>query len=176
MIANRFVPLVIAPLLIAALPAGCSSAPSEGYAMHDPYSSRYRTVAIATFMNRSYLPGLEADIAEATVKAVQARTPMRVTGEARADTVLRGTITDVRLVEVSKDPTTGLANEMMLKVTVDFEWVDQANGKPITARNGFVTSALFVPSRPAREPIELGRFAVVEQLANDLVDQMQSAW
>lgn len=167
---------LVLPLSPLVLPAGCSTAPAEGYAIHDPYSSKYRSVAVATFMNRSYLPGLEADIAEATVKAVQSRTPMRVTGEARADTVLRGTITDVRLVELSKDPSTGLANEMMLKVTVDFEWIDQATGKPITARNGFVTSALFVPSRPAREPIELGRFAVVEQLANDLVDQMQSAW
>ena len=101
---------------------------------------------------------------------------MRVTGEARADTALRGTITDVRLVEVSKDPATGLSNEMMIKVTVDFEWIDLANGKPIAARKGFEASALFVPSRPAREPIELGRFAVVERLALDLVDQMQSAW
>jgi hypothetical protein len=165
---------LLGPLALAA--TGCDTAPTEGYAVHDPYSSKYRTVAVATFQNRSFLTGLEGDIAEATVKAIQARTPMRVTGEARADTVLRGTITDVRLVEISKDPATGLANEMMLKVTVDFEWVDLATGKAIAARNGFVTSALFVPSRPAREPIELGRFAVVEQLALDLVDQMQSAW
>lgn len=167
---------VLAAIVALGVATGCATAPTEGYAIHDPYASRYRSVSVATFQNRSYFPGLEADLAEATVKAVQSRTSMRVVGEARADTVLRGTITDVRLVELSKDPATGLANEMMIKVTVDFEWVDQANGKPITARNGFTTSALFVPSRPAREPIELGRFAVVEQLALDLVDQMQSAW
>jgi len=165
-------------LVLALLPvvAGCASDPREGYAVHDPYAQRYRSVAIVTFANRSYFPGLEADLAEATVKAVQARTPMRVSSEARADTVLRGTITDVRLDEISKDPATGLANEMLLKVTVDFEWVDQTTGNPIVARRGFATSALFVPSRPAREPIELGRFAVIEQLSQDLVDQMQSAW
>ena len=36
------------------------------------------------------------------------------------------------------------------------------------------SSALFVPSYPAREPLELGRFAAVQQLANDLVAAMQS--
>lgn len=156
--------------------AGCSASPQEGYALHDLHATKYRSVAVTTFLNRSYFPGLEADLAEATVKAVQSRTSLRVTGEARADTALRGTITDVRLDELSKDPATGLSNEMMIKVTVDFEWIDLASGKPIAARKGFVTSALFVPSRPAREPIELGRFAVVERLALDLVDQMQSAW
>jgi len=163
-------------LVLLACLAACASAPDEGYAVHDPYATKYRSVAVTTFLNRSYVPGIEGDLAEATVKAVQSRTSMRVTGEARADTALRGTITDVRLVEVSKDPATGLSNEMMIKVTVDFEWIDLANGKPIAARKGFETSALFVPSRPAREPIELGRFAVVERLALDLVDQMQSAW
>lgn len=172
-----FRPLAIAASL-AVLPAfaGCANSPGEGYSIHDPYSSKYRSVAVTTFQNRSYFPGLEADLAEATVKSVQARTPMRVTGESRADTSLRGTITAVDLVELSKDPATGLSNEMMIKVTVDFEWIDLATGDPIVARKGFAASALFVPSRPAREPIELGRFAVVEQMAQDLVDQMQSAW
>ena len=166
----------IATAVLLALVPGCANSPQEGYALHDPHSAKYRSVAVSAFLNRSYFPGLEADLAEATVKAVQSRTSMRVTGEARADTALRGTIVDVRLDELSKDPTTGLSNEMMIKVTVDFEWIDLANGKAIAARKGFVTSALFVPSRPAREPIELGRFAVVERLALDLVDQMQSAW
>jgi hypothetical protein len=166
----------IATVALVALGPGCANSPQEGYALHDPHSAKYRSVAVTTFLNRSYFPGLEGDLAEATVKAVQSRTSMRVTGEARADTALRGTITEVRLDELSKDPTTGLSNEMMIAVTVDFEWIDLASGNAIAARKGFVTSALFVPSRPAREPIELGRFAVVERLALDLVDQMQSAW
>ena len=65
---------------------------------------------------------------------------------------------------------------MMVRMRVDFEWVDLKTGKPIVAREGVESSALFVPSYPAREPLELGRFAAVEQLARDLVAAMQSKW
>jgi hypothetical protein len=59
---------------------------------------------------------------------------------------------------------------------VDFEWVDLRTGEKIVARDGVEASALFVPSYPAREPLELGRLAAVEQLSRDLVDAMQSQW
>jgi hypothetical protein len=65
---------------------------------------------------------------------------------------------------------------MMVRMRVDFEWVDLKTGKRIVAREGVESSALFVPSYPAREPLELGRFAAVEQLARDLVAAMQSKW
>jgi len=65
---------------------------------------------------------------------------------------------------------------MMVRVRVDFEWVDLRTGKRIVAREGVESTALFVPSYPAREPIELGRLAAVEQAARDLVSAMQSEW
>lgn len=162
--------------IACALATACASDPHEGYAPTDPYPSAYRSVAVPIFRNRSYLRSVEFDLAEALQKRIASSTPYRVTSEAQADTIVRGTITNVTLSELSRDPATGLANEMILKLTVDFEWSDLKTGKPIVARNGFVTTSLFVPSRPAREPIELARFDAVQQLARDLVDQMQSAW
>jgi hypothetical protein len=166
----------LAATVALAWSASCATDPREGYAATNPYPSAYRSVAVPIFRNRSYLRNIEFDLAEAMQKRLATSTPYRVTSEAEADTIIRGTITNVSLSELSRDPTTGLANEMILKVTVDFEWSDLKTGKPIVARNSFVTTSLFVPSRPAREPIDLARFEAVQQLARDLVDQMQSAW
>ncbi len=155
---------------------GCAHDPRDGYAATNPYPSSVKTIALPIFQNRSYLRNFEFDLTEALIKRITTSTPYRVAGEAAADTILRGTITDISLTELSRDPRTGLANEMMVRVTVDFEWSDLRSGKPLVARTGFMTSALFVPSRPAREPLELARFEAVQQLARDLVDQMQSVW
>jgi hypothetical protein len=156
--------------------AGCSSSPTEGYAAVSPYPSSYRSVALPVFRNDALMRGFERDLAEALVKQVEQSTPYKVRSEATADTVLRGTITATDLVQLSKDPSTGLANEMMLRVRVNFEWVDLKSGERIVARDAMESSAAFVPSYPAREPLELGRFAAVEQLARDLVSAMQSKW
>jgi hypothetical protein len=133
-------------------------------------------VALPIFRNDSLMRGFERDLADALVKQVEQSTPYKVRSEAAADMALRGTITSVDLVQLSKDPATGLANEMMVRMRVDFEWVDLRTGERIVGKSGVESSALFVPSYPAREPLELGRFVAVEQLARDLVAAMQSNW
>ena len=47
--------------------------------------------------NRTYARELPAQLTEAIVKQIEATTPYKVTGQGAADTLLRGTITDVRL-------------------------------------------------------------------------------
>jgi hypothetical protein len=172
----RISTMTLALAATALLPLGCASSPSEGYSATSPYPTKYRSVALPIFQNQSYLRGFEFDLADALVKRVEQSTPYKVRSEASADTVLRGTIRTIDLVQLSKDPSTGLANEMMVRMRVDFEWVDLRTGEKIVARDGVEASALFVPSYPAREPLELGRLAAVEQLSRDLVDAMQSQW
>ncbi len=172
---SRSVALLLAGLGVLAAGA-CASDPNKGYATVSPYPTKYRSVAAPIFRNQSYMRGFELDLADALVKEIESSTPYKVRSEASADTVLRGTLTSIDLVELSKDPSTGLANEMMVRVRADFEWVDLRSGERIVAKQGVESSALFVPSYPAREPLELGRFAAVQQLARDLVGAMQSKW
>ena len=166
----------LAILSSGALSGGCASTPAQGYAATSPFPAKYRSVALPIFRNQSYMRNFETDLAHALVTEVERSTPYKVMSEVAADTILRGTITSIDLVELSKDPTTGLANEMMVRMRVDFEWVDLRSGERIVAREGVESTALFVPSYPAREPMELGRFAAVESLARDLVGSMQSNW
>ena len=167
--------LLLVFLMAIGLP-GCANNPSKGWSMSHTHSEKHATVAIPMFQNLSYEKGLERDLGKALVSEIESGTPYKVTGMAKADTMLRGTITKVSLVALSQSPTTGLASETLYKVTIDFEWVDLTTGETITARDGFSASALFTSSRPAQEPIELARFQVVQQLAGDLVDAMQANW
>jgi hypothetical protein len=65
---------------------------------------------------------------------------------------------------------------MLFQATIDFEWVDLATGEPIVSREGFSASAVFFPSRPAMESVDLARFGVVRNLAVDLVDALREDW
>lgn len=167
-------------LLLAALaamaPFSCAARPEDGFAARSAFPDRYRSVAVSVFRNESAMPDFERDLASSVVKEIEHTTPYKVRSEGAADTVLRGSIRQVDLVQLSKSPVTGLANEMMVRIRADFEWVDLRTGKRIVAREGVEATALFVPSYPAREPIELGRLVAVEQLARDLVSAMQSEW
>lgn len=171
----RIVSLALFTLLCALL-AGCASDPASGWAQASAYDRSLRTIAVPVFGNATPNRKLSQNLTEAVVKEIEASTPWKVTGQGRADTMLRGTVTRYRLVLLSKDPATGLANEMLVEATVDFEWVDLRTGEPILARKGFAASALFTPSRPSQQPVAIGRFEVVQVLARDIVDTLQAEW
>lgn len=171
--------LVVAALaaLLAFACGGCDATPTTGgYQMQSRYSKDYRTVAVTLFKNDTFDRPLNGELTEALVKELQASTPYHISSEARADTLLRGTVRTRTLRELSKSRSTGLSEEMLYEVTVDWEWIDQRTGKVLVARNGFSGSALFVPSRPSSEPTEIGRLAVVQNLATDIVANMQADW
>ena len=163
-------------VVAAAMLPGCASDPSEGWSMKWTHPEQYRSIAVPMFTNQTYFRGLERELARALVTEVESGTPYKVAGAGTADTLLRGSIVSAELIPLSQSPVTGLAQEMMFKVELDFEWIDLATGEPVVSRRGFSASALFTPSRPAMETVDLARFGVVQQLATDLVDVLRSDW
>jgi len=95
--------LAVSLIALGAL-AGCASSPNEGYAAVSPYPSAYRSVALPIFRNDSLMRGFERDLADALVKQVEQSTPYKVRSEASADTVLRGSITAIDMIQLSQDP------------------------------------------------------------------------
>ncbi len=169
-------PFTHALLGAAALLCSCETDPSTGYASGALYSTKYRTVAVPIFANESQDRAMSFQLTDATIKEIEAATPYKISAEARADTVLRVTVKNVTLSMLSQSIATGLTEEMAIKVTVDFEWIDMRTGKPIVARSGFQGSSVFVASLPNNQPIDLGRFAVSQQLARDIVANLQGEW
>jgi hypothetical protein len=156
--------------------ANCASDPTVGYSSASLYAPQFKSIAVPIIQNNSMAKGIEFLLTDAIVKEIESRTPYLILGEQYADTLLTGTIQSVVLRTISQSTTTGLDNEVMITVTMDFEWLNLQSGGRIMGRRNFSSSALFVPSRPSAEPIEMGQFAVVQQLSADIVDQMQSSW
>lgn len=154
----------------------CAAEPNEGWSTRSAHPENYRTVSVPIFENRTYERDVSRLLTDAVIKEIQQSTPYRVTSASKADTVLRGSIRQVTLRELSKSVATGLSEEMVMQVTVDYEWIDMRTGKPIVARQGFAGSGVFIASRPQAEPIDLGGYNAVQQLASDIVGSMQVDW
>jgi len=168
--------LIAGAISAPALVGGCATDPTEGYAAMSIFPEGVATVAVPIFENKTFVREVEFDLTDALVKEIEARTPYRVTTESRADTMLSGTIVRVDLRQVSKSPATGLTEEMIVSVVVDFEWRDLRVGRPMILRKSFAGHGLFVPSQPTGERIELGRFSAVQHLARDIVNELQAPW
>ena len=154
----------------------CETDPTVGYSSSSLYPKQYQSIAIPIFQNSTMTRDVEFMLTDAIIKEIQVRSPYRVVDKHVAETILTGTITSMKLSTLSRSRTTGLDNEVLFKVVIDFEWYDQVNGNRIVGRKNFASSAVFIPSRPSSEPLEIGQFAVVQQLASDIIDQMQASW
>lgn len=167
---------ILASICGCAMVCGCASDPTKGYSASSTFPQEYSTVAIDIFENETFTRDVEFELADALVKEVEQRTPYKVTPSRRADTIIRGRITAIELDQLSKSKITGLSEEMILSVTIDFEWTNARTGEVIEERREFTGHSLFLPSTPSGEPIELGRFGVVQRLARDIVDEMRADW
>jgi hypothetical protein len=154
----------------------CSSDPTTGYSSTSLYNQQFRSISVPIFENETMSRNMEFLLTDAIVKQIQTRTSYQVLDDTHADTMLSGTITNVKLRTISTSRTTGLDNEVMVTATINFEWLNLRTGKRILGRKNFSTTALFIPSQPSSEPLEMGQFALVQQLSSDIVDQLQAAW
>lgn len=155
---------------------GCANDPTQGYSSESIFRADVATVSVPIFENTTFHRQVELDLTESIVKEIERRTPYKVTNQRRADTILTGTIRRVELDQLTRSRQTGLAEEMVLSVTVDFEWRDLRTNRLLVRRESFTSHGLFVPSGPTGEPIELGQLATVQKMARDIVDEMQSEW
>jgi hypothetical protein len=172
---SRTIGLVMACAL-AIVFTGCASDPTKGYAPASLYPEGISTVAVPVFSCDSYTRDVEFELTDALIKEIEARTPYKVVPEGRADTILLGRIKTIELDQLSKSRQTGLSEEQIISVTIDFEWKDLRSSRTLVQREGFTGQGFFDPSRPTGEPIELGQFAAVQQLARDVVAQLRADW
>jgi len=156
--------------------AGCAADPREGWSTAPVHRTDVATVAVPIFDNATFVRDVEFLLTDAVIKAVEARTPYRVTDRSRADTLLTGRITDVRLQELSASPVSGLGEEVVESIEVEFSWTRIDTGEVIVRRADLSIAGLFSPSAPVGERREVGRFAAVDRLADRIVDTMASEW
>ncbi len=171
--------LMLAALAVGVMWAGgCASSDGErtGYTARSLYPEKYHSVAVQIFDNNTYVTGIEREITDALIKEIQKRTPYAVVNNESAETELSGTITGVEKTRLNRSRGSGLVREMLLSVTVDFQWRDVRTGKTIVERREFSAGDEYMPSRPVGERPEIAEYGVAERLAEQIVAAMRDQW
>ncbi len=158
--------------------AGCASYKFGNKCL---YRSDIRTVHVPIVRNDTFRHDLGVRLSEAIVKAIERRSPYKVTGDPNADSTLR-----CRVVSESKRVLTETASDdpraLDAGVTVRADWISR-NGE-VMMQNAIATTedlaisfgqdARFVPE--AGQSIDTANQEVVEALAERIVSQMELRW
>lgn len=163
----------VALLLLVALAfsSGCFS----GYGFQAGGLPRHiRTAAVLPFENETPLAELQAELTEVVRTQLQKRLGVRNAPEARADAIVRGTITrydpDVPIA-FSSDPNQGSTARRKLSLVIDIEIVDQLDGSLIFQRKGLRGEGEYGEGAEAT-----GRREAIDRIVAQVIEGAQSQW
>lgn len=168
-------------LAVLLLPTGCgytiSNDPATATAdYHNPtlYRKDVKTVAVPIFTNHTYYRGIEFNLTKAIINQLEEQSPYKVVSRDEADTILEGEITRVHVQTSSNNVYTGLPQEQLYIIAVDFRWKDLRTGKMLVQRHDFEQTAPYYPT--LGEAQFFGSQENIEKLALAIVQEMQDDW
>jgi hypothetical protein len=146
----------------------------HGYQWRSLYREDVKSVAVPIFQNKSYRRGVEFQLSRALVQQIESKSPYKVVPKERADTILDGEITDIRLQNVSTDSRLAIPQEQLYVITVDFIWKDLRTGRVLVERRNFQQTNTFYPTLGEGEYV--GSQQTAEKLATGIVQELQADW
>ena len=174
---TTFLLAVLSIGLLAA--AGCTNPdPTRGFTTVSQYRPGIRSVAVPIWKRgtHEYRRDIEMRITESLVKHIEGSTPYKVVDEARADTLLTGTLQRVYQRVLSYDPRFGTAREVQVQFVCDFTWKDLRTGRILIEQKNFRVTSTFIPPAPYREDFYLGSEDVVNLLSERVVEKFAQPW
>lgn len=162
----RTLALAAAAVIISA--GGC------GYSTARPFRKDVRSVCVKPFGSREFRRRIEMNLTEAIKKRIQMDTPYKLTGEKRADTVLKGEVLEVRQATIGRDFRRNMPRETQLTLIVRFEWKDVRSGEILVKRDRWLQT--FDYARPVGESEPVGLQGAVDRMAETIVEQMEADW
>ena len=138
------------------------------------YRSDVHTVAVPTFVNRTFAQGVEFKLTKAIVGQLESQSPYKVVPRERADTILEGEITGARWHTVSNSRVSAVPQEQIYSIIVRFTWRDLRTGKILAHRHDYEQTAPFYPTL-GEDPF-VGEQANIERLALAIVQELQADW
>jgi outer membrane lipopolysaccharide assembly protein LptE/RlpB len=124
------------------------------------------SIAIPTFKNRTYEPGIEIQFTQAFLREFILDRRVNVVDRAQADSLLEGTITDFRLYSVAYDQS-GLVSEYQATVALDVTLKDRT-GNVLWEQKGLTETVWFRASSGSVLVNEVNKQAAI-QAAGKLV-------
>lgn len=163
--------LVLAAMTLAAL-AGCL-----GYRLGPVAETRYQSIAVPVFRNRTLQPQLEGLVANAIIERLQQDGTLRVQNRSTADAVLFGTITGYAREPVRVARTdTGLPREYRVTMTAVVEVLDQRTGQHILKPTTFEGRAETFIGSDLQSADEQIIPLLAEDLARQIVARLTEPW
>ena len=138
------------------------------------FRSDIRTVHVMMFESDSFRRYIGQRMTEAVIKEVELNTPLTITDPQIADSFIRGRIVEARKRVAGKniddDPRT-----LQIAWVVEVDWVDRA-GVPLMQLQSvrFNRDSEFVPE--GGQSMATAQQRIIEQVARDVVSQMQMPW
>ena len=163
-------------ILIASFATGCA-----GYAWVDAsnpggklWRSDVRSVAVPTFSNPTFRREDELRLTRAIAQEIETRTPYKIAPADAADTVLEGRIVSADVATVIRERNTGVPQEQLYVMRVDFVWKDLRTGEVLVERQNFEATAAYFPY--LGESTFAGSESTAQALAEAVVDELQADW
>ncbi|GIW75765.1 MAG: hypothetical protein KatS3mg104_0828 [Phycisphaerae bacterium] len=150
------------------------SGTGQGYQWSSLYRQDIRTIAVPIFTNVDFSRGDEFALTKALIMQIEQRTPYKVVDREQADTILEGQITRVRKQTLSNNRQSGLPQEQLYTIRVDFTWKDLRTGKILVERRGFEQNATYYPT--LGEGRSQAQLNTAEQLAVAIVQELEADW
>lgn len=156
--------------VVGATGCGYSADREQYFRTTNAKGQRIRTVAVDVFSSREFRRGLEVSLTEAVVKRINAETPFRIAKKETADTLLTGTLKEVRQSTVARDFRTARPRETTATVVIDFEWKDLRTGEILLKRPNYVQTVDYI--RPVGEDFHHGSLRAIDRMAERMVEEM----
>lgn len=136
--------------------------------------SHVKTVAVIPFENLTATPEIQRELTETLRSELQNRLGLRDAAEARANSIVRGTIqryeTDIPIGFSATNKQTTSARRQ-LRLTIDLEMVDQVSGKTLLQRKGLSAEGQYDERGEAE-----GRRQAIKRIIDDIIQGAQSQW
>ncbi len=138
------------------------------------FPSHVRTVAVLPFDNETASPELTVEIHERLRKSLSSRLGLREAPEARANAIVRGTITEFETdipVAFSADPSRATSARRKVQLLINVEIIDQTTGAPLFERKGIRGEGEYEERKEAE-----GRQRAIDRIIELVVEGAQSQW
>lgn len=155
--------------------AGCgySSDRSKLFRTVNSQEDPIRSIAVPIFESREFRRGLELQLTEALTKRIEATTPYKIAKKQRADTILTGTIQEVRQSTIGRDFEQVRPRETAATLIVSLQWKDLRTGEILFDRPRFVHTVDYI--RPLGEDFFHAMQRDVDGMAEEIIELMESS-
>lgn len=144
-----------------------------GYTSRSQLRQNVNTIYIPIFDNLTYRRGLEFDLTNSLKNEILFRTRLKIVDKDHADSILSGSITDVKKLVLLEDPRANLV-EAAMTIIIDFSWVDLRTGRTIVNKKNVTQQAEFLAKRKENE--ETAEREAFVDLAEKIIALMEENW